>query len=284
MAAMHPSKTSTDDSARSPFAGCAILIAALLVMIFLIVFSILTLFRQFNEIAKFTAEKPVALEVSALENQEAALNDLAERIESFRQQLSGDAEATLALTPAEMNLAIAAYAPFKDLRGTFRVLGAEGDTLRIAISFPLNGKPRLAREGETGWLASDPRYLNATLVARPGLLKREVVLKLDNLEVPGAAVPREFIEQMSPYRITERYLAHPELGPAMAKLTRVSIADGRLVFTRTPGETPADVISDAQVDSASSRFFTILGVAASLFLVFAGIIIFLGLRGKAARS
>jgi hypothetical protein len=284
MAAMHPSKTSTDDSARSPFAGCAILIAAFLVMVFLIVFSILTLFRQFNEIAKFTAEKPVALEVSALENQEAALNDLAERIESFRQQLSGDAEATLALTPAEMNLAIAAYAPFKDLRGTFRILSAEGDTLRIAISFPLNGKPRLAREGETGWLTSDPRYLNATLVARPGLLKREVVLKLDNLEVPGASVPREFIEQMSPYRITERYLAHPELGPAMAKLTRAGIADGRLVFTRTPGEIPADAISDAQVDNASSRFFTILGVAASLFLVFAGIIIFLGLRGKAARS
>jgi hypothetical protein len=284
MAAMHPRNPSTDASARSPFAGCAILIAALLVMVFLIVFSILTLFRQFNEIAKFTAEKPVALEVSPLENQEAALNDLAERIESFRQQLAGDVQATLALTPVEMNLAIAAYAPFKDLRGTFRVLNAEGDTLRIAISFPLNGKPRLAREGETGWLTSDPRYLNATLVARPELLKREVVLKLDNLEVPGAAVPREFIEQMSPYRITERYLAHPELGPAMAKMTRVSIADGRLVFTRTPGETPADVISDAQVDSASSRFFTILGVAASLFLVFAGIIIFLGLRRKNARS
>jgi hypothetical protein len=252
--------------------------------VFLIVFSIFTLFRQFNEIAKFTAEKPVAVEVSPLENQEAALNDLAERIESFRQQLTGDAQATLALTPAELNLAIAAYAPFKDLRGTFRVLSAEGDTLRIAISFPLNGKPRLAREGETGWLTSDPRYLNATLVARPELLKREVVLKLDHLEVPGASVPREFIEQMSPYRITERYLAHPELGPAMAKLTRVGIVDGRLALTRTPGETPADVISDAQVNSASSRFFTILGVAASLFLVFAGIIIFLGLRGKAARS
>jgi hypothetical protein len=281
---MSSPNASIDASARSPFAGCAILIAAVLVMVFLIGFSILTLFRQFNEIAKFTAGKPVPVEVSSLENQEPALNSLAERIEEFRQKLAGDGEASLALTPEELNLAIAAYAPFKDLRATFRVLGIEGETLRIAIAFPLNGKPRLARDGETGWIMSDPRYLNGTLVARPALLKREVVLLLDDLEVPGSTVPKEFIGQMSPYRITERYLTHPDLGPAMAKLTRVGIADGRIVLSRKPGETPADTITDAQVDRAGGRFFTILGVAATAFLIFAGLIIFLGLRAKARRS
>ena len=78
-----------DSSARSPFAGCAILIAALLVMVFLIGFSVLTLFRQFNEIAKFTAEKPVPIAIAPMEDQEAKLNDLARRIEEFRQQLPG---------------------------------------------------------------------------------------------------------------------------------------------------------------------------------------------------
>jgi len=280
---MTSSKAAIDSSARSPFAGCAILIAAVLVMVFLIGFSIITLFRQFNEIAKFTSEKPVALEISPLENQEPALNALAERIETFRQQLAGDGEATLALTPAELNLAIAAYEPLKDLRGTFRVLSAEGDALRIAISFPLNGKPRLARDGETGWITSDPRFLIGTLVARPAVLKREIVLLLDDLEAPGSTVPKEFIGQMSPYRITERYLTHPDLGPAMAKLTRAEIADGRLVLSRKPGETPSDAITEAQVDRAGSRFFTILGVAASVFLVIAGTIVFLGLRAKARR-
>ena len=57
---MNQPKPVKDDSARSPFAGCAILIAALAVMVFLIGFSVLTLFRQFNEIAKFTDTKPVA--------------------------------------------------------------------------------------------------------------------------------------------------------------------------------------------------------------------------------
>jgi hypothetical protein len=267
-------------TARSPFAGCAILIAALLVMVFLVVFSVFTLFRQFAEIEKFTSDKPRTLDVSKLEDQEAALNRLAEKLESFRQQLAGDEEAALALTPDEMNLAIAAYEPLKELRGTFRVIGAQDETLRIAISFPLNGKPRLARDGEPGWLASDPRFLIGTLVARPALSKQEIILRIDRIEVPGAVVPPEFIGQMSPYRISERYLTHPVIGPAMAALTQAGVEDGKLRLARVPGDSPADAISDADVDTASARFLTILGVAASLFLVFAGVVIFIGLRAK----
>ena len=52
---MNKPQPSIEPGARSPFAGCAILIAALLVMVFLIGFSVLTLFRQFNEIAPIRA-------------------------------------------------------------------------------------------------------------------------------------------------------------------------------------------------------------------------------------
>jgi len=260
------------------------MIIALVVMVFLVVFSVVTLFRQYNEIAKFTVEKPAPMAVSPLENRETELNSLAERIESFRQNLTETPSASLALTPEEMNLTIAAYEPLKDLQGTFRILSIEGDTLRIGISFQLNGKPRRSHEGEKGWITSDPRYLNGTLIARPGLLKHEVVLKIENIEVPGEVVPREFIEQMSPYRITERYLNDTVIGPAMAKLTHVSIADGKVVFSRVPGETPTDVITNDQVDSASRRLFTLLGIGACAFLLFAGIVVFFGLRAKAADS
>jgi hypothetical protein len=268
---MNRHRTPTNASARSPFAGCAILLAALLVMVFLIVFSTVTLFRQFNEIVKFTALKPLPVEVSALDDQDAALNGLAVRLESFRQQLAGDEKAALALSPDDINLAIAAYEAFRDFRGTLRIVGVAGDTLRIAIAFPLNGKPRLARRGEAGWLTSDPRYLNGMLVARPVLRKGEVVLKIETLEVTGAQVPQEFVEQMSPYQICERYLTDPVLGPAMAKLTRVGIADGMLVFTRAPGEAPAETIGRKQLDSASRRFFLLMGIVACVFLGIAGI-------------
>ncbi len=277
---MNASEKQIDASARSPFSGCLILIIALLVMVFLVVFSTFTLFRQYNEIAKFTGEKSAPVEITPVENQETALNSLAERLESFRQHLTGTEQSRLALTPDEINLAIAAYEPFKELRGTFRVLSIDDDAMRIAISFQLNGKPRRARADEPGLIASDPRYLIGILVVKPALLKREVVLKLHNIEVPGAKVPREFIEQMSPYRITERYLSDAILGPAMAKLTQVELADGKLVFTRTPGQVPADLITNEQVDFASSRLFRILGTVACVFLLFAGVIIFIGLRAK----
>ncbi len=280
---MDSSKADRDESARSPFAGCAILIAALAVMVFLIGFSVLTLFRQFNEIAKFTGEKPIPIEISSIEGKGPQLNNLAERIEVFRQQLAGDSEAMLALSADDMNLAIATYHAFKDLRGTFRVLSIEDTTLRIAISFPLNGKPRFANKGEPGWIASDSRYLNGTLVARPTLLKREIVLSLDAIEVPGAKVPHEFIDQMSPYRITERYLTDKVIGPAMAKLTRVEVSGGKIVLTRKPDEIPAGTITDAQVDAGSSKLFKTLGIAAATFLAFAGVIVLIGIRAKARK-
>lgn len=276
-------KAPYEASARSPFAGCAILIAAVAMMVFLIGFSIFALFKQFSEIAKFTGEKPVPVEITSLDDQEPALNELAERLEKFRQDLSADGEVSLALSPDELNLAIATYDAFKELQGTLRVTAITGETMRLAISFPLNGKPRFARDEEPGWIAADSRYLNATLVARPALLKKEVVLRIDTIEVPGATVAPEFIDQMSPYRITERYLSDPVLGPAMARLTRVALADGKLVLTRNPKETPADMITNEQVDAASSRLFLWLGLAATLFLVFAAIIIFIGLRTKARK-
>jgi hypothetical protein len=267
-------------SARSPIAGCAILIAALLVMVFLIGFSVFTLFRQYAEIEKFTSDKPQLVAITPLDDQEAALNNLAEKLEAFRQQLTSERETELQLTPDEMNLAIAAYEPLKELRGTFRVDSADGETMRIRINFQLNGKPRLTRDDESGWITSDPRYLVGTLVARPALTKNEIVLRIDDIEVQGAVVPRQFIEQMSPYRITERYLTHPVIGPAMAAITQANLKDGTFRLVRVPGETPAETISDEEVDKASTRFFTILGLATSLFLIFAATVIFMGLRAK----
>ncbi len=269
------------DSARSPFAGCLILIIAMAVMLFLIGFSTLTLFRQADAIAAFTHDKPAPIEATSLEDREADLNLLAERLETFRQKLGGEEPASISLSADDLNLAIAAYDPFQDLRGNFRVQEVTGDLLRIAISFRLNGKPRLTRNGESGWITSDPRYLNATMEARPALTEKEIALRIESLDVPGKEVPVEFVEQMSPYRITERYLADPVLGPAMGKLTRVEVEDGRLVLTRMPGETPVHTITDAEVDSASSRFFVALGIAASAFLLFVAVILYIGLRAKA---
>lgn len=275
---------SQEVSQKSPFAGCAIFIIAALVMIFLIVFSVVVLFRQFNEIAKFTAVEPVKIQVEELEGREAELNQLAEKIELFRMSVIEGKTATLELNAGEMNLAIAAYDSFKDLRGMLRVREITNERIFFDISFKLNGKPRLAKEGEGGMMASDPRYLNGILETEPGLLGKEVVLQVREIEVQGAEVPKEFLEQMSPYRIAERYVGESEIGRVMAELTDLELVDGAIRFEKVSGEVSKDTVTDAQVDASSQRLFTFLGIAAAVFLFFVALILFIGLRSKRTTS
>lgn len=268
-------------TARSPIAGCAILITAVLVMVFLVVFSGWVLFRQFDEIAKFTSAKPAPVAIEPITGKDTQITALTAKLDAFRKETEGGETAELALTPEETNLAIAAYDPFKDLRGTFRITGVENDTLKIAISFPMNGKPRLSRGDERGWLASDPRYLIGTMTARPALLKQEVVLEILSIDVPGGAkVAPEFIGQMSPYRITERYKEDKTIGSVMAKLTDARVAGGKFILRSGKGEAARDTISNTKVDAARDRLFTLLGIVFTAFLLFAGAVLFIGLRAK----
>lgn len=271
-------------SGKSPFAGCAIMLTAVAVVGFLIVFSVVVLFRQFNEIARFTGEKPVKVGVESVEDREAELNRLAEKIERFRIAVVEDRSAVMELNVSEVNLAIAAYPAFKDLRGNLRLREIHEDRMIFDISFKLNGKPRLAKGGETGIMATDPRYLNGTLSGVPALVNSELVLRVKDIEVSGADVPRGFIEQMSPYRIAERYVGQGELGRVMAGLTGVSLGADVIRFENVAGNIPEDAVTDQEVDQAGHRLFRFLGIAATVFLVFTALILAVGFRARKRRK
>jgi hypothetical protein len=268
-------------TARSPFAGCAIFICVVLMIVFLLVFSVFSFFKQYNAIAKFTDDKPAPVEITSIENREADLNALAVRLEAFRQDLLDDKETSISLTADDLNTALAAYEPLKDLRGTLRVLEITADHIRFATAFPLNGKPRLTHDNEPGLVTVDHRYLNGFITAKPELFEGEVVLQVSNLEVPGKIVAPEFTARITPYRISERYTTHPTIGPAMKKLSGAELTDGHLILRRKAGEKIPTVIDNKQVDAGTNRLFTVFGIAASVFLIFVAIVIFLGLRRKA---
>ncbi len=270
-------------SDKSPFAGCAIFMTVLLVVVFLIVFSVFVLFQQFKEIAKFTEEKPVKVQVETIVDRESELNGLAEKIERFRIAVMDGKSASLELNAAELNLAIATYDAFKDLRGNFRVREISSERMQFDISFELNGRPRLGKKGEGGWVASDPRYLNGVLITEPGLLNKEVVLRVQDINVSHAAVPREFIERFSPYRIASKYVGESEIGKVMAVLTKVELGDGVVRFVKEEGVIPKDTVTKEEVDQSSQRLFKFLGIAASIFLFFVAVILFLGMRSKKRR-
>ena len=152
------------------------------------------------------------------------------------------------------------------------------DALIIDICYKLNGRPRLAKEGEDGPVTSDPRYLIGTIKGHPQLMRRELVLKVDSLEVPGATVPEGFLNHFSTLRIFEAHLKHPVLGPAMAAMTRAGLEEGKMVLARVPGELPPETVTEEQFRQGGGRLITWLGVGACVFLAFATAMVFFGIR------
>lgn len=266
-------------TARSPLAGCLILVLALLMLIGLIGFTAWMPFRQATEIEKFTKASPAPVAVDATEGNETKVKALVERLEAFRTDLNDTTKPSrIELSADDLNLAIAAFPQVAELRKSFRIREITADALVIDICYQLNGRPRLAKDGEEGFMASDPRYLIGAIKGRPHLARRELALQVDALEVPGATVPDGFMEHFSTLRLFERYVKDPVLGPVMANMTRAEIKDGKMVLARVPGENPPDVVSDATFQQGSQRFLTLLGIAACLFLAFAAAMVFLGIR------
>ena len=259
-------------TARSPFAGCLILILALLMLVFLIGFTAWMPFRQATEIEKFTVAAPTPLAIDPIEGNEPKVNDLVARLEAFRNGLQDDATkpARIELSADDLNL--------EELRGSFRIREITADALLIDICYKLNGRPRRTKEGEEGLMSSDPRYLIGTIKGHPQLMRRELVLKVDALEVPGSVVPEGFMNHFSTLRIFEKSLKDPLLGPAMAAMTRATLEDGKMILARIPGEVPPDVVSDADFKKGGGRLITWLGIGACAFLAFAALMVFYGVR------
>ncbi|MGB1128529.1 MAG: hypothetical protein ACPG4K_00665 [Haloferula sp.] len=269
------------ESARSPLSGCTILIAAVLMLVFLIGFSIWLPFRQADEIEKFTQEAPAPVPSLKIPEHEVEARDLVERLEVFRSELSDkETEAVIRLTAQDLNLAIAQFPPLEELRGTFHVDAIEDGKIKASICYQLNGRPRLAKEGEEGPITADPRYLVATLEAIPRLTKRELILSVEDLDVPETEVPEGFMGHFSTLRIFEQSKDHEIIGPAMSVLTKAAVEGHEVVLARIPGDPIPDVVTDEQFQESGGKIALFLGGAIVLFLVFAGLVLFIGYRAQ----
>jgi hypothetical protein len=269
------------DSARSPLSGCLILVAAVGILAALIGFSIWVPFRQAAEIEKFTQPEPEPVPALDLGEHEAAARDLMARLESFRSDLSAeDQDAKLRLSAEDLNLAVSRFEALAELRGSFYVREIADAHLVIDICYRLNGRPRLAREGEDGPVTADPRYLIGTIYAKPRLSKREFALEVDRLEVPGSTVPDGFMGHFSTLRLFEAAKDDPAIGEPMGRLTGTSLEDGHLVLARVPGDPIPETVSDESFSAAGGKVALFLGGAMLVFLALAGTILFIGYKAQ----
>jgi ABC-type multidrug transport system permease subunit len=74
-----------------------------------------------------------------------------------------------------------------------------------------------------------------------------------------------------------------EIGKVMAVLTKVELGDGVVRFVKEEGVIPKDTVTKEEVDQSSQRLFKFLGIAASIFLFFVALILFVGMRSKKRR-
>ncbi len=225
-------KESDPAQAQNPGAGCIIMIVALSSLAFLIGFGVWSLFKQHREIAKFTSTSPQEIPLPDLEANAAAMIQLNASLETFRTEAGNERTASLRLSPVGINLALAAFEDFGELRKTFSVKKITSDEVHIEISFKMRGSPLNSE---------DYRYLNGTMITKPELSGGEIFFNVDRIEVPGKSVPEGFIGVFSPYRPAQVYLADEDgAGPWMRKLTSLVLEDGFINLTIEPSDVPPE--------------------------------------------
>lgn len=220
-------------------------------MAFLVGFVIWNLFKLDSEIAKFTTDEAIPTPVPDLVEEVTAYNDFKSRLQIFKDAEGTEGDATLELSSLDINLAIASFAELKDLRTTFSVIKIVEDQMHIAISFPLRGKP----------MSEEMRYLNGTMIATPKLSGDEIILQIERIEVADATVPDGFLGQMSPYRLTQRYVEDEFLGPWMKRLTDLSVKDGKVLLT-VVAEKAAEKEEPEDMTPYINRFLIVSGCSA----------------------
>jgi hypothetical protein len=261
-----------DPSTRSPFAGCSIVLIGILAMGFLVVFVVWNLFKLDEEIAKFTTDDPIPTPVPDLVEDVTAFNDFQSRLQLFKDAEGNGEDTTLALSPHDINLAIATFEELSELRQTFSVTKIADGRMHIAISFPLRGKP----------MSETTRYLNGTMIAVPSLAGDEIILEIEKILVPDAVVPDGFIGQMSPYRISQRYMEDPFLGRWLRRLTSVSVIDGKLLLTVDAAEADEEELPE-DVTPYINRFLLVSALSAVGFILIVAVIGLLIRRKKRQR-
>jgi len=254
---------------KSPFAGCTILIIAGIVMLGVIGWSIYTLYYQEKEIAKFTKETPTPQKLLTVVGNEAPLNELKSHIDNFQAEIKAERPATLELSANDLNLAIAAFEEFSELRETFFVERIEKEHLHIGISYKLGNGVFTKREN----------HLVATLKAKPELHPGEVILTITNIDVPGSNVPDPILGHLSPHRITEVYKEHELLGPAMKALTSVTIENGKILLKADPSA-PEVTTVPKEIAPYAERSIKLFGIIAIVFLSGVALILFIGRKAK----
>ena len=174
-------------------------------------------------IAEYTATEPVAVEIPQLAP--AQIEESMAKFNAFQAGLADGAEPVpLVLSGQDINALIQSHPSFKPLADRASVT-VEDDTLRSQVSLNLDDLnipiPFIAE-------AVKGKYFNGIATFSVGMTAGRPALYIEGLEVNDAAIPAEFMSEVSKQNFLEDAGKDPEFAKLMEMIEDIRIENGEL--------------------------------------------------------
>lgn len=271
---------------RSAFAGCLILITMGIVVLVLIASAGWALKKQSSALASFTDEEPLPAPVASIDDHLAEINDLVSRLAHFEHEIEHQRPVELALSPSDINLAVAQYEPLKGFRGQLSVDTITDQNLTGRIHLPLNSTEKLP-SFVTSILKIEkrPNNLNGTYTAIPTLTDGKLILTLKSVTPTQGELPQPFLEGISRLLVSGDLAEDSPLQALLSKLTSVELHEGQFILTYHPDSEPPSAKEEADAMATKAKQFAALGaVILILTMILAFILIARWRRNRRAQG
>lgn len=233
-----------------------------------------TLKKQTDAYQTFTEEEARPAPVIDPADYQEEFNSLVNRLRRFDHELKNDRRAEIALSPRDLNLAIAHFEVLADLRGQLFIQDISDQEITGTLHLPFNSNEKLPSfvRGPLRIEARD-NNLNGSFSGTPLLADGKLILNLTQITPSKGELPPDFFNNISRVLVSgqlEQQLEDdpknpPALLQKLRKVTSLSLRDGSLVLTHTPGATPPSVREEANEMATKAKQFIALG--AVIFLL-----------------
>lgn len=287
-----PESRNSQDAPRSPFAGCLILVVMGIVVLILITTTVYTLKKQTQAYQTFTEEEAKPAQVINPADFQNEFNSLVSRLRHFEHEVKNNRRAEIALTPRDLNLAIAHFDILADLRGQFFIAEISDQEISGTLHLPFSSNRKLPSFVRTPLkIPLRDNNLNGTFTGTPLLTDGKLILNLTEITPSRGEMPDDFFSNISRVLVSgqlEKAVEDdpenpPDLLKTLRKLTSLSLRDGTLIFTHTPGATPPSVKEQADAMATKAKQFIALG-AVIFILTMILLFLLLSRRQKAKRE
>lgn len=248
--------------------------------------------KQTDSLKTFTEEEAKPAPIADPTGHETEFNSLIARLRHFDHEVQNKRPAELALSPLDLNIAIAHFDLLKNFRGQFHFEKITGQEISGTLHFPLNSTANLP-EFIRGPLNIDAREnnINGTFIGTPLLTDGKLILNFTEIKTAIGEMPEEVFASLSRSLISgELEKAYeddpknpPELLTTLKKLTSLETREGELVFGYQPDGTPPSVKGESDAMATKAKQLVALG-AVIFILTMILLFILLSRRQKAKRA